>query len=145
MKKRIVFALAMLLGASALPAIACEFAFSITDEGGVRRTITPGGTAAVIPGRIYTLSVEFIEDHGKCKLEPEDTDFLLNEEKWKPSKSHLPLLLLEDIRWLEESERTNTTNLRFEARQEGTWTLEIIRDCSKGGYDEFITIAVSAS
>jgi len=142
---RIVFTCAALLIGSMAAATACEFAFFLTGPDGVERTIIPGRSADLSLGDTYTLTVRFTEDHGQCKLEPEDTVFLLEEEKWKSSKDTLPLLLLSVISWEQESSRVNIAEISFEAAKEGRWEMEVIRDCSKGGYDEVLSFVVKKS
>jgi hypothetical protein len=141
----IIFASAALLFAGAAAATACEFAFLLDGSDGVQRSITAGSTTDLALGGTYTLTVEFTEDHGNCKLEPEDTVFLLEEEKWKPTKDTLPLLLTGSVIWEQETDRVNIAEISFQAVKEGRWELEIIRDCSKGGYDEVLAFVVTES
>ena len=133
-----------LLIASAL-GFACEFTFSLTDSNGDTRTVVPGSTVMIESGASYVLTVRYSEDHGRCTVPPEDTMFLLDEEKWRASKDHLPLRLTQDPSW-EDSEggRTHETRLSFTALEEGEWTLEIVRECDrKEGYDESFVFLVS--
>ena len=141
----IIFASAVLLFAGAAAATACEFAFLLSGPEGIQQKIIPGSSTALSLDGAYTLTVEFTEDHGNCKLEPEDTVFLLEEEKWKATKDTLPLLLLSSIRWEEQTSRVNITEISFRAAKAGRWELEVIRDCSKGGYDEILTFVVKES
>ena len=69
----------------------------------------------------------------------------MEEEKWKATKDTLPLLLLSSIRWEEQTSRVNIAEISFQAAKAGRWELEVIRDCSKGGYDEILTFVVKES
>ena len=64
------------------------------------------------------------------------------EEKWKSLKDYLPLQLVSRGEWVLDSSQTYVQEISFEAIEKGSWELEIIRDCSKGGYDEFLIFHV---
>lgn len=123
---------------------ACEMHFHlISPDGGVQE-ISPDKSAVISQGEMYTLEVEFIEDHKRCVTPPEETVYLIQEEKWKASKDYLPLQLIEQKEWVNgpDSSSALVQDLAFTALQKGDWDLEIIRDCPKGGYDEFLTFHV---
>ena len=92
----------------------------------------------------YSLVVRFKEDHNNCKVAPEVTLFLLDEEKWKSSKDYLPLQLAGSVNWSDINSRTHETELTFKAVKTGDWELEVIRECSKKeGYDEYLLFCVN--
>jgi len=73
--------------------------------------------------------VHFKEDHNNCKVAPEETLFLLDEEKWKSSKDYLPLQLAGSINWTDINSRTHETELTFKAVKIGDRELEVFREC----------------
>ncbi len=129
-----------LLGASG--AAACELSFKLIDETGVSRRILPGATVALDKFATYTLRIEFVEDHRNCLYEPEDTLFLLDDAKWRPQKDEQGLVLSAPIVWKVKTRTLNTSDIVFSAAASGTYDLRIIRECSKGGYDESIIFSV---
>ncbi len=133
----------LLIGAGL--SFACEFTFSLTDSNGDTRTVVPGNTVEIESGASYLLTVRYSEDHARCAVPPEDTMFLLDEEKWRASKDHLPLRLTQDPSWQDVGgDRTHESRLSFTAMEEGEWTLEIVRECDrKEGYDESFVFSVS--
>jgi len=135
--------IAGILNLLAVGAFACEMTFALTDSSGNSRTIVPGKEIVLKRGETYSLVVRFKEDHNNCKVAPEETLFLLDEEKWKSSKDYLPLQLAGSINWVDTDSRTHETELTFEAVKIGDWELEVIRECSKkGGYDEYLLFSV---
>lgn len=122
---------------------ACNISFCLTDSNGNLKDIYPGDVIELENGNTYTLQIVFIEDHGQCKLTADETEFLLDDEKWKVSKDYLPLLLLENIFWQQTANKKHETSITFRAQKDGTFNLEVIRDCSKGGYDEILTFRIS--
>jgi hypothetical protein len=127
---------------SAGAAFACDLRFSLQDQAGVVTELKPGDTVRLENGMSYTLHVVFREDHGRCLVTPEETIFLIDEEKWKAAKDYLPLILANPIVWRAEDSRSYSTDLVFSAASEGAFELEIIRECSKGGYEESILFIV---
>ena len=125
-------------------AFACEMTFVLTDSSANSRTIIPGKTVILKRGETYSLVIRFKEDHNNCKVAPEETLFLLDEEKWKSSKDYLSLQLAGSINWVDTDSRTHETELTFIAVNTGEWELEVIRECSKkDGYDEYLLFSVS--
>ncbi|MCK4805138.1 MAG: hypothetical protein KAT88_11285 [Spirochaetes bacterium] len=126
----------------AIGGYACEMNFSLLSPDGTAKEILPGKSISLSAGESYTLRVKFTPDHRKCIVSPEETIYLLLEEKWKSSKDYLPLQLVSRGEWVLDSSQTNVQKISFKAIEKGSWELEIIRDCSKGGYDEFLTFQV---
>jgi hypothetical protein len=123
---------------------ACEFSFTLINTDGSSRTIHPGTNIELEQDDTYTMKIALTEDHRKCQLAPEDTDFLLNEEKWKTSKDYLPLQLLNNISWSTQDSRHHTVEISFKASVSGTSALEVLRDCDKKeGYDEFFRFTIN--
>ena len=123
---------------------ACEFTFTLTNADGSSRSLRPGADINLELNETYILKIALTEDHRNCKLSPEDTDFLLNEEKWKTTKDHLPLQLLDKISWSSQDSRHHTVEFSFHTTVAETCELEVLRDCDKKeGYDEFIQFVVN--
>jgi len=123
---------------------ACEFTFTLINADGSSRNLRPGTDIELEMENTYTIKIELTEDHRNCRLEPEDTDFLLEEEKWKTSKNYLPLQLLDKITWIKEDSRHHTVEINFQAITVGACELEVLRDCDKKeGYDEIIRFIVN--
>ncbi len=140
-KKLIAFSILVVLFITGTGLYACELNFSLVSPEGEQK-IVPGKEIRLALGENYSLTVEFIEDHRRCITPPEETMYILQEEKWKISKDHLPLQLIELGDWVMESGDGWIQKIDFIPREEGTWRLEIIRDCPKGGYDEYLTFHV---
>ena len=126
----------------AIGGYACEMNFSLLSPGGTAQETLPDNSISLSTGESYILRVEFTPDHRKCIVPPEETIYLLLEEKWKSSKDYLPLQLVSRGEWVLDSSQTYVQEISFEAIEMGSWELEIVRDCSKGGYDEFLTFHV---
>ena len=142
MKKKLIFIsilTALFITGSGL--YACEMNFSLFSPEGEQK-IVPGKEVRLALGETYSLTVQFIEDHRKCVTPPEETMYILQEEKWKISKDHLPLQLIALGDWVMESGDGWVQKIDFTPREKGTWNLEIIRDCPKGGYDEYLSFQV---
>ena len=123
---------------------ACEFTYTLTSADGSSRSLRPGTDIELDLDKIYTLKITLTEDHRNCPLSPEDTDFLLEEEKWKTTKDYLPLQLLDKISWSSLDTRHHVVELRFKTLDEDSCELEVLRDCDKKeGYDEFIRFVVN--
>jgi hypothetical protein len=139
-KKRILLFLVISLSAFGL--FACEMVFHLSGPESSDLRILPGSTIALKQGETYSLQVAFTEDHRNCKVPAEDTLFMLDGSKWKTSKTSLDLVLQQEIEWVENSRSLNTSVLEFTADKPGIAVLNILRDCSKGGYDESFTFSV---
>ena len=128
---------------SAAGAYACEFVYTLISEDGSTQSIRPGSDIDLDLNNTYTLKVVLVEDHRNCHLTPEDTDFLLEEEKWKITKDYLPLQLLSEISWSSRDKRHHKVEISFQAVMTGTSSLEVLRDCDKKeGYDEYLHFVV---
>jgi hypothetical protein len=125
-----------------MAAFACEFNFTIFSDNGEVLTVRPGSEVALVLGETYKMKVEFVQDHRKCEIPPEATVYLLGDEKWKTQKDYLPLVLIERGEWEPSSSTSYEQELVFIAQERGPATLEVIRECPKGGYDEEIVFEV---
>jgi hypothetical protein len=133
---------AILLAATVVAVPACEMVFKLADSGGTVRRILPGASIALNKGAAYTLQVDFTEDHRNCKVEPEETLFLLDDAKWKAGKAGQGLALKGPIEWTVNSRTFNTSEIGFTAHTAGSYNLRIIRECPKAGYDEAFIFVV---
>lgn len=142
MKRKLAF-VGLVLALAAASAGACEMSFRLVDSSGGARTVAPGREIPIVRGETYRLEVSFREDHGKCTVGADETEFLLEEQMWKSSKSSLPLVLLKEPVWRGLSSREHATELVFKAARTGTWEVEVLRDCTKAGYDETLRFKVT--
>jgi hypothetical protein len=124
-----------LLSAAAL--FACDITYTLDGQ-----PMIPGALTTLAAGSTHTLRVTFTEDHGRCTVPAADTIFLLNDEKWKPGKSHLPLTITETIAWETVDSRTHETVVNFTAGTPGDAALQVVRECPRGGYDETLRFTV---
>lgn len=146
MRRSAVAALAVLLPLAylflaAAPLAACEFTYTITGPGLSAARVVPGVPVSLVRDAQYTLTVSYREDHRNCIVPPEDTLFLLEEERWKTGKDYLPLQLLATEPWVDAA-RSHSTTLTFAASDPGTWSLDVLRECSRGGYDQTLLFSV---
>lgn len=118
-------------------AFACEI--SIWLDG---KPITPNANINLALGSVHSLTVRFVPDHLNCSLKAEATIFMLGDEKWKTGKDYQLLSLGSPIVWKETAARVYETKIDFKAVKSGLTFLEIIRECSKGGYDEKIYFSI---
>ena len=123
-------------------ALACEFHFALFSDNGEVFDIRPGNEVVLDSGETYKMKIEFVQDHRKCETPPEATVYLLEDEKWKTEKDYLPLVLVEKGEWKPNSSTSYEQELVFKAQERGTVTLEVLRECPKGGYDEKIVFMV---
>jgi len=137
----ILFA-AFSIAMAAMEVYACELHFSVISADGAIQEVSPDREAVVAEGENYTLRVEFIEDHRNCITPPEATMYILQDEKWKATKDYLPLQLQDQGDWGADASHIWIQEITFKAAEKGTWELEVIRDCPKGGYDELIVFNV---
>jgi len=126
-------------------AFACDIRLELKDDSGSITSISPDKPVIIQRDQVYTLIVTFRPDHGNCLVPAGDTIFLADEEKWKTNKDYLPLQLLNSISWQEVSRGVYQTEIKFKAAKSGSWELEIIRECTKGGYDEFYVFKIQSS
>ncbi|MBN2323652.1 MAG: hypothetical protein JXQ30_07955 [Spirochaetes bacterium] len=142
--KRLIILLGIVIAAlvTGSAALACEINFTIISKEGESVEVRPNKPVTLETGETYTMEVEFVQDHRNCIVPAEDTVYLLEEEKWKTGKEHLPLLLLSQSEWTEVSSGTWEQNLVFIAQESQKTALEVIRDCPKGGYDETLEFKI---
>jgi hypothetical protein len=139
---RRIFIAALMLTLGAAAAFACEMSFTLEGQSCTSMSILPGATVKLLEGQSYKITVEFNEDHRNCKVPADETLFLLNGEKWRSNKETQALLLKSVIEWDTVTNTKNVTVLEFTASVKGEQVIQIVRECSKGGYDEEITFVV---
>jgi len=144
MKKSIIIC-GVLFGLVAVctSASACQITYTLIDAGGKAQEFTSGNTISLVKGETYTLRIDFDEDHRNCKVPPDQTVFFLNDRSWEYGKTNLPLQLLEPAKWQIVSSRSNIGTLQFKAVQSGSFVLEILRDCTKEGYEGVLKIQIT--
>ena len=130
--KRILLILTFLLSFSAL--LACEFDYAIVDTWGKSVQVLPSQPVVINQGQSYTFEISFYEDHRNCVVAPSDTLFMLNGARWRPQRESQGLVLDAAVVWKENSARLNTGSTSFTALVPGTYTLEVMRVCDRGGY-----------
>lgn len=142
--KRFIIGIAIFVGIffSGCGVYACEMYFSLVFPGGSEQEIVPGRNVFLTSGESYTLKIEFVQDHRKCVTPPEKTIYLLQDEKWKSTKDHLPLQLVSQAEWNQVASDSWMQEIEFCTVQQGEWELEVVRDCPRGGYDEYIIFQV---
>ncbi len=142
MKNLIIIAVFLGVLLPAFGLFACEMHFSLISPDGEEDQVYPGRETVLHHDVTYALRIEFVEDHRNCVMPPEDTVYLLDEEKWNTEKDHLSLQLVSAGQWEETSARGWVQELQFTAAQKGSASLEVLRDCPKGGYDEYLFFSV---
>lgn len=120
---------------------ACEFTYLLTGPDHSETRIIPGIPVTVSVNGEYSLSISYREDHRNCLVPPEDTLFLVEEERWKEGKDYLALELQGPISW-ESDGRSHSASLLFSANKVGTWVLDVIRECTRSGYEQSLVIEV---
>ena len=143
MNVRALTVVSLLAALTASSAWACELRYTLIDAAGNARAIAAGPPVELAQGAKYALRVEYYEDHRNCDVKPESTVFLLEGARWRPARETQPLVLEAAIAWTRPRTRTNVGEARFTAAAAGTWTLEILRECSRGGYRGELVFAVS--
>ncbi|MGL1892324.1 MAG: hypothetical protein OCD02_11900 [Spirochaetaceae bacterium] len=134
----LIFFIAGFIGISS-----CEIGYTLVDSSGIEKHISPARIIELKKLEKYTLIINYFQDHGRCDVDVNDTDFILEEEKWKTSKDHLPLQLLEKITWEQIGSRNFITKINFNVNNFEKAALEIIRDCDrKSGYDEYLDFII---
>ena len=124
----------MALLLAAVPAAGCEFTYRITDSLGFSREVSPDEPISLTAGESYVLELSYWEDHRSCPLGPEGTVVLLEGGRWIAQRQTQPLVLQDPVSWPESSSRTKTGYASFIPQHQGTWTLEILRICTRDGY-----------
>jgi hypothetical protein len=121
---------------------ACDIEYTVkTVEGEMVKSVK-GSPVELLNGEEYILEVEYTEDHRNCRVKPEETMFLVNGIPWQPDKASISLVLKESITWTQPSNRVNKSEIHFTATSSGTATLEIIRECTKGGDKETLVFTI---
>ena len=140
MKYRFLILTALfMLAAAALSA--CEFIYILTTPDGKETRIIPGNEYTIMEGGQYILSMSYKEDHRNCEVLPEDTLFLVEDEKWRTGKDYLALELLSAAEW-ESDKKSHSASMTFTAAKTGVWDIQVIRECSRGGYKESLIFRV---
>lgn len=136
--RRLVLTVALMVG-SVLAAHACIFTYTLVGADGSTR-ITPGSPAVVSAGETYRIDITMREDHGNCSLEPEDTMFLLDEARWRVNRETQPLVLLSEIVWEKVGATRYTSTIVFRVAESGEFDIDVIRECTRGGYHETLVV-----
>jgi hypothetical protein len=142
--KRIILTGVFMVILSLTALFACEIDYSIIDQSGTSISATPSQTITLKQGETYTFQMTFYEDHRNCRVPPEDTLFLLDGARWRPQRETQGLVLGGAVEWMENSSRLNTGLTTFTALQPGTYSLEVIRVCDRGGYTAELIFEVSS-
>ena len=121
---------------------ACEFDYQVTDRNGNTMQLTSSQPLVLTQGESYTFHIAFYEDHRNCAVPPSDTLFMINGARWRPGRDAQGLVLDSAFVWKEESSRLNSGVATFSATVSGTYTLEVIRVCDRGGFTDDLTIIV---
>jgi hypothetical protein len=136
-------ALTLILFAGAIPAAqACIFTYTLVGGDGAEVRIRPDEVVTLTEGASYRIDIAMREDHGVCRIEPEDTMFLLDEARWRANRDTQPFLLTSEIVWEKVGSRSYTTSLSFVAIQSGDRRIDIIRECTRGGSHETLLFEV---
>ncbi len=128
-------AVAFFVLVAGVSAHACILTYTLIGPDG-QIGIFPGRSAELVTGESYTIEIAMREDHNRCLIEPEDTIFLLEEARWRVNRATQPLVLLAPIEWVQVGSREFTATIEFRAAEPGSWTIDVIRECTKGGYHE---------
>ncbi len=142
MLRRVVCTLALLLG-SALAASACIFTYTLAGAGDETQIALSGAAPVVRVGERYRIEITMRENHANCRIDPEDTLFLLEEARWRVLRETQPLVLLAEIEWEQIATRRYTTAIEFRAAETGLYRIDVIRECDRGGYHEVLLIEVA--
>ena len=141
MKKRIILLTVLLLAGTAV--FACEMTYKLVDSDGKSVHLSPDKTVFLDMDKNYKLIVSFKENHRRCEVPPEDTIFLLDDEKWNYGKDNLPLVLERNYSWDTEKPGNYFAEIMFSVREKSDFSLEVLRECDrKGGYDEYLNFSV---
>ncbi len=133
MEKRIVTFLVLLLAGS-IATFACNYTYTVIDAAGNAQRISEGETAILQQGGEYTLQMVYVENHRNCTVSPDQTLYLLDGSRWRVARDTQPLILTSPPDWEEPRSRTHSGEFPFVANVSGTWTLEVVRVCDRGGY-----------
>ena len=130
-----LLAIAFLILVAGASAHACIITYTLVGPK-QQSSIMPGRFFEVMTGERYRIKIAMREDHNNCRIEPEDTLFLLEEARWRVERETQPLVLLAPIEWVKVGSRRYTATIEFRVAAAGAWTIDVIRDCTRGGYHE---------
>ncbi len=133
---------------SAFAAHACIFTYTLVGPGGetelagsaVPPALPSAATPVVQVGKVYRIEITMRENHANCRIDPQDTLFLLEEGRWRVLRETQPLVLLAEIEWEQVANRRYTTAIDFRPAEPGLWRIDVIRECDRGGYHEVLLI-----
>jgi hypothetical protein len=137
---------ALPLAFAPLSCLAYIFQYSLKSADGKLTPFTPGKGIPLSAGGTYTLSVTFIPDHRNCTTPAEATACSLAgvaaAKDGVPENNRTPLALVSPGAWVRGSSRPYTQTLNFTACEKGRFDLEVVRDCQKGGYVDYLSFVV---
>ena len=133
---------AMVALAVPLSAFACVFGFALERPDGTALKVVPGREVTLSAGSTYTLNVTFTADHRNCREPVDATVYLLGGGRWSPDTKGQPLEIVGLSGWRQVSSLSWTQSIEFKALDKGTFEIEIVRECPKGGYDDFLAFEV---
>ena len=142
MKARHVLIVLVLALGGVVPALACNYTYTVIDGAGRETIVSEGSSATLRLGETYTLRMEYHENHRNCNVSPEETLYLLDGSRWRLERETQPLYLLSWPQWEQPASRTHRGEFVFTAAQAGTWLVEVVRVCDRGGYHGEIYLEV---
>lgn len=146
--RRIAWTLAFSL-VSALAAHACIFTYTLVGPDGETEIAESAALSAGAPivqiGETYRIEITMREDHANCRIDPEDTLFLLEEGRWRVLRETQPLVLLAEIEWEHVATRRYATTIEFRPAETGVFRIDVIRECDRGGYHEVLLVEVEGA
>ncbi len=137
----LVFAAGLLFLGSAA-AFTCDFDYTIIDPAGEEQAVRPGKPFPVTTDNVYTLTFSYYENHRNCLVAPEETQFEIDGSPWTLNNKAQPLMLTSLPQWEAVSGREHAGELIFVPGEAGTWELDVLRICTKGGYAGTLVFAV---
>ena len=134
-----ILLITVMLLATTIPVLACNYTYTVIDSVGRETPVTEGNSAILIRGETYTLRMEYHENHRNCNVSPEETLYLVDGARWRLDRETQPLILRAMPDWEQPASRTHRGEFTFTASQEGSWQVEVVRVCDRGGYHgEFV-------
>ncbi len=141
--KRSIIVIALATVFALIEATACTMEYTIIPAGGEEVSVEPGSPFTLAQGQDYILRMEYYEDHRNCTAKPEETLLLLDGSRWREDKAGQPLVLSSSPVWTKPKSRTNVGEFEFTAVAPGSFCLEIIRECTRDGYQGELVFVVS--
>ena len=132
--KRMVTIIILVLLSSWTILFACEFDYTVVDQTGKGIQVIPGQPVTLELGKSYAFEIAFYEDHRNCVVPPADTLLMIDGARWRVSRESQGLVLGSMMEWQEYSSRLNTGSTTFTALIPGTYSIEVVRVCDRGGY-----------